>query len=147
MKNEAKVTKETLAEVERRMKNYYVLHFDHWMNLFSDFKQNCDFQLKRKQVEIVKLEEAVVNWQRKYKNVQRKVSWSNKRSPRSRTDLSFDYYDGLMKLCSAHPLSPTKTRTPQTKINLAFSPRATESLMTNMGDNSPVDSDQEDFKW
>ena len=38
MKNEAKVTKETLAEVERRMKNYYVLHFDHWMNLFSDFK-------------------------------------------------------------------------------------------------------------
>ena len=148
-KNELEVLNHTLIDVERKMKNYYVVHFDHWGNLFSDFKQNCEFELKRKQVEIVNLQEALVDWERKYKNIARKMS-KMRDTPRSRTGLTLDFYDGLIDLCSKHPVSPAKSpmkgrNTPHSYMS--FTPRAGQSLMNNIGDHEPLQNDTEDFEW
>jgi len=43
LKDEIDIGKKSIEEVERRMKNWYVLHFEHWQNLFTGFKSNCEF--------------------------------------------------------------------------------------------------------
>ena len=133
------------------MKNYYVVHFDHWGNLFTDFKQNCEWELKRKDGVIVKLEEALVDWERKYKSITRKMV-KIRDTPNSRTQLPLDYYDGLIDLCSKHPVSPTPAKSLMKgrmtlHNNMSPVPRTGSALMNVVGDHEPLQHDTEDFEW
>lgn len=92
LRNEQDTLNKQMEAVEKRMQKEHVVHVEHWQNLFNDFKQNCDFQLKRKNYEIGTLADALILWTREHRNLSRKIE-----SQKFNEQLGEEYYDSLAK--------------------------------------------------
>ena len=93
VKKEKEMLRETIVGLETRNKNYHVWHFEHWNELFNQYKQNCDFELKRKQTEINHLNEVLYKWVKEYMSLSH-ISTDDLDT----TPLNGQFFDRLFKL-------------------------------------------------
>ena len=70
LKDENEMLNSTIKGLENRNKEYHMWHFEHWNSLFKEYKDNLDFELKRKQDEINKLNEVLYKWVKEYMSMQ-----------------------------------------------------------------------------
>ena len=128
--------KQLLDDLSKENSQVYAREKDRWKEFIEDFKQICEQELVRKQMEINKLNELLGEWVHKYIEIDDSVV-------NSRKNLDFEQrvsIEYLLKETKIH-VRPTKLFIQESPLHCRFKSNASMHISNISGDSSPPNFD------